>query len=112
MEELSDEASIEDLVDLLLDELLALERLPVDLLPHRPCVWAHSKVVLDHLPRDPGHIGWLPCKHVDVSLEEGDERTFLFVAQVTSDSDDLGRVFAHHDLLRRDGGVGGESGFG
>jgi hypothetical protein len=68
--------------------------------------------VLDHLLRDPGHIERLPCKHVDVSPEKGDERAFLFVAQVTADPDDLGRVFSQHDLLRRDGGVDGESGFG
>jgi hypothetical protein len=47
-----------------------------------------------------------------VSPEEGDERAFLFTAQVMADPDDLGGVFAHHNLLRRDGGVGGESGFG
>ena len=45
--------------------------------------------MLDHLPRDPGHIGRLPCKHVDVSPEEGDERAFLFAVQVTADADDL-----------------------
>ena len=112
MEDLSDEAGVKELADLLPDELLALGRLPPDLLPHRSCVGAHSKVVLDHLPRDPRHIGRLPCKHVDVSPEEGNERAFLFVTQITADPDDLGRVFAHHDLLRGNGGVGGESGFG
>ena len=112
MEDLSDEASIEELADLLPDELLVLGRLPLDLLPHRPCVRAHGKVVLDHLPRDPGYIRRLPCKHIDVNPEECDERTFLFVAQVTADPDDLGRVFAHPDLLHMDGGVGIELGFG
>ena len=68
--------------------------------------------MLDHLPRDPGHVGRLPCKHVGVSQEEGDERTFLFAIQVTADADDLGGAVAHHDLLRRNRGVGGESGFG
>ena len=92
--------------------ILALKRLPPDLLLHQACVWAHSQVMLDHLPWDPEHIGRLPCEHVNVSLEEGDERAFLFAAQVTNDSDDLGGVFAHHDLLRRNRGVGSESGFG
>ena len=107
-----DEAGIKELAYLLPDEFLALGRLPPDLLLHRPCVGAHSKVMLDHLHRDLEHIGRLPCKHVDVSPEEGDERAFLFATQVTADLDDLGGVFAHHDLLRGDGGVSGESGFG
>ena len=72
--------------DLLPDELLALGRLPPDLLLHRVCVRVHSQVVL--------------------------ERAFLFAAKITADSDDLGGVFAHHDLLCRNGGIGSESGFG
>jgi hypothetical protein len=35
-------------------------------------------MVLDHLPGDPRHLRWLPCKHVGICLEEGDEREFLF----------------------------------
>ena len=99
---------IKELTDLLPDKLLAFGRLPPDLLLHRVCVRSHSQVVLNHLPRDPGHVGWPPCKHVGVSPEEGDECAFLFAAQVTANLDDLGGVFAHHDLLRRNGGVGSE----
>ena len=90
VEDLSDKFGVKELADLLPDELLALRRLPPDLLLHRAGVRAHRQVMLDHLPRDPGHIGRLPCKHVDVSPEEGDKRAFLFAAQVTADSDDLG----------------------
>ena len=107
-----DEAGVKELTYLRTDELLALGRLPPDFLLHRACVRAHNQVVLDHLPRDPGHIGRLPCKHIDVSPEEGDERAFLFVTQITANSDDLGRDFAHRDLLCRDGGVDDELGFG
>jgi hypothetical protein len=35
-------------------------------------------MVLDHLPMDPRDLRWLPGKHVDIILEEGDEREFLF----------------------------------
>jgi hypothetical protein len=46
-------------------------------------------MVLDHLPRDPMHLRWLLDKHVDVSLEEGDECEFLFVVQITRDTGSL-----------------------
>ena len=107
-----DESSVEELADLLADKLLALWRLPPDLLLHWSGVRMHGQMMLDHLPRDPGHVGRLPGKHVYVSPEEGDERAFLFAAQVAADTDNLGSVFAHHDLLRWNRGVGGESGFG
>jgi hypothetical protein len=35
-------------------------------------------MVLNHLPRDPRHLRQFLGKHVDISLEEGDEREFLF----------------------------------
>jgi hypothetical protein len=41
------------------------------------------QMVLDHLPRDLGHLRWLPCKHIRISPEEGDEREFLFAVQIT-----------------------------
>ena len=112
MEDFSDKSGVEELADLLADKLLALWRLPLDLLLHRAGVRTHSQVMLDHLPRDPGYIGRLPGKHVHVSPEEGDERAFLFAAQVAADTDNLGSVFAHLDLLRWNRGVGGESGSG
>ena len=76
------------------------------------CRRTHGQVMLDHLPRDPGHIGRLPGKHVHVSPEEGDKRAFLFAAQVAADTDNLGSIFAHLDLLRWNRGVGGVSGSG
>ena len=112
MEDLSDKSGVKELADLLLDELLALRRLPPDLLLHRAGVRAHHQVMLDHLPRDPGHVRRLPGKHVCVVPEEGDERAFLFAAQVTADPNDLGSVFAHHNLLHGDRGVDSESRFG
>ena len=112
MEDLSDKSGNKELADLFPDELLTLGCLPPDLLLHWACVQEHNQVVLNHLPRDPGHVRRLPCKHVGVSPAEGDERAFLFATQVTANSDDLGGVFAHYDLLRRTKGVGSKSGFG
>ena len=55
-----DEAGLEELLDLLLDDVLALQRLSVHLLSDGPRIWMYGQVVLDHLPGDPGHIGRLP----------------------------------------------------
>jgi hypothetical protein len=41
-------------------------------------------------------------KHVDISLEEGDEREFLFVTQIPHDASGLGGVRADLDDLHRD----------
>ena len=37
------------------------------------------KVVLNHLPGNAEDVGCLPCKHIDIRPQEGDERVFLFV---------------------------------
>jgi hypothetical protein len=39
-------------------------------------------MVLNHLPRDPGHLQRLLGKHINIILEESDERKFLFVTRV------------------------------
>jgi hypothetical protein len=49
----------------------------------RPRARVDSQPVLDHLLKDPNHVGRLPCKHIDVSLEEGDKCEFLFCPQMT-----------------------------
>jgi hypothetical protein len=46
-------------------------------------------MMVNHLPRDPRHFRWLPGKHIDISLEEGDEREFLFAVQITRDMGSL-----------------------
>ena len=40
-----------------------------------------NKVVLDHLTENVGDVGGLPCKHIDIRPQEGDERAFLFVVE-------------------------------
>jgi hypothetical protein len=72
------EASIEQLLDFLMDEVLPLNGLLLGPLLDWPGVGVDLQMVLNHLPRDPRHLRWLPGKHVDTILEEGDEREFLF----------------------------------
>ena len=40
-----------------------------------------SKVVLNHLPGNAGDVGCLPCKHIDIRPQEGDEHAFLFAVE-------------------------------
>jgi hypothetical protein len=77
---LSYEASIKQPFDFFVDEVLPLNGLLTGLLLDWPGVGVDLQMVLDHLPRDPRHLRWLPGKHVDVSPEEGDELEFLFAA--------------------------------
>jgi hypothetical protein len=72
------EASIEQLFDLFTDEVLSLNGLLPGPLLDRSGVRVDLQMVLNHLPRDPRHLRWLLGKHIDISLEEGDERDFLF----------------------------------
>jgi hypothetical protein len=62
------EASIEQLFDFFMDEVLPLNGLLLGLLLDRPGVWVDLQMVLNHLPRDLGHLRWLPGKHVDVPI--------------------------------------------
>jgi hypothetical protein len=59
-------------------------------------------MVLDHLTGDPRHLRWLPCEHVGICLEEGDEREFLFFLQITRNASGLGGIRAEPDGLDRD----------
>jgi hypothetical protein len=59
-------------------------------------------MVLDHLHGDPRHLRWLPCEHVGICLEEGDEREFLFFLQITRNASGLGGIHAELDGLDGD----------
>ena len=50
-------------------------------------MWADNKVVLDYLPLNTGDIRWLLGKHIDVRLQEGNERAFLFVIEGGANSE-------------------------
>jgi hypothetical protein len=62
-----------------MDEVLPLNRLLPRFLLDWSGIGVDLQIVLDHLPRDPGHLRWLQGKHINITLEEGDEREFLFV---------------------------------
>jgi hypothetical protein len=59
-------------------------------------------MVLDHLPGDPRHLRRLPCEHVGICLEEGDEREFLFFAQITHNASGLGGIRSKPDGFNGD----------
>jgi hypothetical protein len=77
------EAGVEQLFDLFTDEVLPLNRLLSGPRLERSGVGVDLQMLLNHLPRDPRHLRWLPGKHIDIIPEEGDEREFLFAIQIT-----------------------------
>ena len=102
MVDLPYEASLKQLLDFFTDEVLPLNGLLPRLLLDWSGIGVDLQMVLDHLPRDPGHLRWLPCKHIRVSPEEGDEREFLFVTQVPCDVGSLGGIRTDLDDLHGD----------
>jgi hypothetical protein len=72
-----------------MDEVLPLNGLLPGPLLDWSGVGVYLQMVLTHLPRDPRHLRWLPGKHIDISLEEGDECEFLFAVQITRDTASL-----------------------
>jgi hypothetical protein len=102
--DLLDEASIKRLLNILSDKILPLNELLPRLLLDRPGVRVDLQMVHNYLPRDPRHLRWLPGKHVHISLEEGDEREFLFAVQIAHDAGGLGSIrpdlnSVHGDVL-------------
>jgi hypothetical protein len=83
------EAGVEQLFDLFMDKVLRLNGLLPGPLLDRSGVGVDLQMVLNHLPRDPRHLRWLPGKHIDISPEEGDELEFLFAVQITRDMGSL-----------------------
>jgi hypothetical protein len=97
--DLFDEASVQQLPDLLTDEILKLNGLSPRLLTHWLSIRVDLQMVLDHLPRDPRHLRRFPCEYVGICLEEGDERDFLFLLQITRDASGLGGTHTNLDGL-------------
>ena len=81
MEHSSHQTRCFQFLDLLCDELLLFQSLLSDLLLDGPRMRTDSKVVLNHLPGNAGDVGSLPCKHIDIRPQEGDERVFLFAVK-------------------------------
>jgi hypothetical protein len=82
--------------------VLSLDGLSARLLTHRLDIRVDLQMVLDHLFGDPRHLRWLPCEHVGICLEEGDEREFLFFLQITRNASGLGGTRAELDGLDGD----------
>ena len=51
--------------------------------------------MLNQFPRNAGHVSSLSCKHVDVSVEEADERVFLFGVEMGPNPSHLASVTDH-----------------
>jgi hypothetical protein len=100
--DLPDETSVEQLFDLFTDEVLPLNRLLPGPLLAWPSVGVDFHIMLNHHPRDPRHLRWLPGKHIDISPEEGDERKFLFAVQITRDTGRLSSLSPDLDGLHGD----------
>jgi hypothetical protein len=96
------EASIEQLFDFFMDKVLSLNGLLLGPLLDRSGVGVDLHMVLNHLPRDPRHLRWLPDKHIDISPEEGDEREFLFAVQITRNMGSLSSLSPDLDGLYED----------
>jgi hypothetical protein len=96
------EASVEQLLEIFMDEVLPLNVLLLGLLLHRPSIKVDLQMMLNHHPRDPEHLWQLPGKHINIVPEEGDEREFLFVAQVPRDAGSLGGIHVDLDDLHGD----------
>jgi hypothetical protein len=77
------EASVKQLLNFFTDEILSLNGLLTAPLLDRSGVGVDLQMVLNHLPRDLGHLRWLSDKHIDISPEEGNECEFLFTVQIT-----------------------------
>jgi hypothetical protein len=54
--DLLDEAGIEQLFDFFTNEVFPLNGLLTRLLLDRPGIWVDLQMMLDYLPRDPGHL--------------------------------------------------------
>jgi hypothetical protein len=76
------EASVEQLLDFFTDEVLPLNILLLGPLLDWSGVGVDLHMVLNHLPKDPRHLRWLPSKHIDISPEEGDDHKFLCALQI------------------------------
>src|SRR4051812_7781033 len=52
----------------------------------------NGKLVLNYLPGNTGDVRWLPCKHIDIRPQEGNERAFLFAVERGTDGEGTTRA--------------------
>jgi hypothetical protein len=96
------EASVEQLLNFFMDEVLPLNGLLLGPLLDWSGVGVNLQMVLNHLPKDPRHLRRLLGKHVDISPEEGDEHEFLFAVQITQNTGSLSSLSPDLDDLHGD----------
>src|SRR6266540_3001364 len=100
MVDFSDEVSGHELGELVSDGLFAVLRESAESLLDRLCSFFDIKGMLDHLSGVSRHVGGFPSEDVLVCPKEGDERAFLFVAELCPDQSRLGRIGrVEHNLL-------------
>src|SRR3954470_17373655 len=116
MEHSSDKACCFQLLVLFCDEFLALHCLLPDFLLDGPRLRTDGKMVLNYFPGNTGDVRRLPCKHIDIRLQESNERAFLFRVESGTDGEGttsvvllggnlLGRWRSCHRLLALAGGA-------
>src|SRR3954471_14095809 len=49
-------------------------------------------LVLNYLPGNTGDVRWLPCKHINIRPQEGNERAFLFAVERGTDGEGTTRA--------------------
>jgi hypothetical protein len=90
--DLLDKAGVEQLFNFFMDEVLPLNGLLSGFLLDWSCIGVDLQMVLNHLPKDPGHLWWLPDKHINISPQKGVEHEFLFAVQIPHDAGGLGSI--------------------
>jgi hypothetical protein len=58
--------------------LFSFQSLLPNLLLDRPSMRIDNKVVLNYLLGNTEDVRWLPCNHIYIHPQEGNERAFLF----------------------------------
>ena len=66
MQYLPDDVGSLQLLDLFDDEVMSFLGLAACFLLDGASVWSHCQLVLNHLPGDPGKLGWFPREHIGV----------------------------------------------
>ena len=106
VDDFPDEDGLQHLPHLVADEVLPLRGLVSDLLLYGPRTGVHGKMMLDHLPGDPGHVGRFPRKHVNICPEKSDEHIFLFLPQLCPYGDGVLGIIPEVDPLGESRAIG------
>src|SRR6266498_4060345 len=92
MKNLNDETCRQEPGHLFTNCLAPLLIKPAKKLLDRLKLGIHIKSVLSEFPRYTWHVRRLPCKNVPVLTDKLDARAFLFLIQISTDAELLGRI--------------------